>query len=581
VPLTPAFAQDEEQNDKPGRSVVRGRVVFGDSEQPLRRATLRLRKEFNRDFLKRTISGKRGEFNFEGVPAGTYYIDVEAPGIVTPMNGVSFSEFGFSIDESSLALVTVDGDNDVKTEVHAVRGAVITGRVSYDDGEPATHAQIVLYRQKGQTPVLFFLDNKLFTDDRGVYRIEGLPPGQYVVGAIENHSSGNKAMPRDAAGLVTAFHPTAPNVSAATVVSVQAGSEARDVNIKFVDAMRRLSGTLKWKQNTVAIKDAIVFLRRVGDPQVDFDYQQFVRMVTPPGGADNDALMLRDVFFLNLLGTNSPYVESDKNGRWSFQDVPQGTYVVSVAAPRPVEKGTKRDPDEDPPDFSNGTIRGSAEVKIDKDVDNLVIELTDRASIVGSVVIDGNRAIESSVAVRIASVGVQSILNSPGFVNKDGSFELHSVPAGSMQLDIYEPRGRHYYVRSMTGNGLDLLNEPLTVAEGEQVTGVQVVLGTDLATVEGRVVASSRSVAGAGVLLVPADQRKWGTRSLWGLARADAEGRFSLLLGPGEYVAVAWSLANEPTVPLESYVRARMSTAQRVTLQPNETRRVEVQAREP
>jgi len=89
--------------------------------------------------------------------------------------------------------------------------------------------------------------------------------------------------------------------------------------------------------------------------------------------------------------------------------------------------------------------------------------------------------------------------------------------------------------------------------------------------------ASSESVAGAGVLLFRADQREWGTHSLWEIARADAEGRFSLRLAPGEYVAVAWSLKDEPTVPLDAYVRARMSTAQRVTLQPNETRTVEVQ----
>jgi hypothetical protein len=127
---------------------------------------------------------------------------------------------------------------------------------------------------------------------------------------------------------------------------------------------------------------------------------------------------------------------------------------------------------------------------------------------------------------------------------------------------------------------LDLLSEPLTVADGEQVTGVQIVLGTDLATVEGRVVAASGggSVAGAGVVLLPADQRKWNTRSFWGLARADAEGKFSLRLAPGEYIAVAWSLANEPTEPLDSYVRTRLSTAQRVTLKPNETKALELQA---
>src|ERR1051325_9371028 len=121
LPLVTACAQDEAPNDKPGRSVVRGRVILADSEQPLRRANVRLRKEFNRDFLKRTVSGTRGEFSFQGVPAGTYYIDVDSPGIISLRNGSSFTDLGYSLDHSSLALVTVDGHNDVKTEVHAVR----------------------------------------------------------------------------------------------------------------------------------------------------------------------------------------------------------------------------------------------------------------------------------------------------------------------------------------------------------------------------------------------------------------------------------------------------------------------------
>jgi hypothetical protein len=156
LPLTAACAQDEVSNDKPGRSVVRGRVILADSEQPLRRANVCLRKEFNRDVLKRTVSGKRGEFSFQDVPAGTYYIEADSPGVISLRNGVSFTDLGYSLDGSSLALITVDGTNDVKTEVRAVRGAVISGRISYADDEPATRAQLVLYRQMGQTSELFF-----------------------------------------------------------------------------------------------------------------------------------------------------------------------------------------------------------------------------------------------------------------------------------------------------------------------------------------------------------------------------------------------------------------------------------------
>ena len=215
-PLASAFAQDEVEvpapDNKPSRSVVHGRVIFADSEQPLRRATVRLRKELNRDVLKRTISGRRGEFSFQGIAEGTYYIEVDARGIVAPTNGISFTDMGFSIEESGVTLVTVDGTNDVKTEIRAIRGGALSGRVSYSDGEPATRARIVLYRQQGQNPVLFFTDKAVLTDDRGVYRIEGLPSGKYVVGVVENHAGGDKTLPLDSAGLVTAYHSDATNL---------------------------------------------------------------------------------------------------------------------------------------------------------------------------------------------------------------------------------------------------------------------------------------------------------------------------------------------------------------------------------
>lgn len=576
--LMSAYAQSEAPKDKPAQSTVRGRVILSDSEQPLRRATLFLRKQFNWGFVKRAVSGKRGEFSFQGVPAGTYYLEVDAPGLVTTSNSFSFTDLGFSVDDAGLVLVTVDGVNDVKTEVRAVRGAAISGRVSYVDGEPATRARLVLYRQKGQSFVLFVSFSSLFTDDRGVYRIEELPPGQYVVGAIENHISSEIGFPKDGGGLVTAFHPAASTVSAATVVSVQTGSEARDVNIKLVEEPRRLSGTVKWKPDNAAIKGAVVFLRRVGDPQVDVDFGEFMTAITSDSDKKSDAAAFVSLGFLTLVSTNSPFSESDENGRFSFPGLPSGTYVVSVDAPLPATKDGS-------PQLSEARVKGSAAVKIvDKDIDSFVIELTPGAKIIGSVVIEGNASPKNSVGVKVFTEGSQQLMNFPTAVNADGSFVMSSVPAGPVRLDIIERNGAsNYYIRSMTGKGLDLRHEPLVVAEGEQVTGVQIVLGADMATVEGRVVSASGggSVAGAGVILLPADQRQWNTRSLWGMARADSEGRFSLRLAPGDYVAVAWSLSNEPTAPLDTYVRTRLSTTQRITLTPNETKSLEVQLREP
>jgi hypothetical protein len=594
--VTSVFAQDEGSVSKtaearPARSMVRGRLIFADSEQPLRRAIVRLRKDFNRDFLKRTISGKNGGFEFEAVPAGTYYVDVEAPGVVSLASGVSFSNLGFSIDEEMLQQVTVDGNSDIKTEIRVTKGATIAGRISYVDGEPATHARIVLYRKKGQTPVLFFTDSASFTDDRGAYRIEGLPSGNYFVGAVENNSGGEKTLPRDGAGLITAYHPAALSVREATTVSVDAGVEAREVNIKFDETPHRLSGELKWKQGDTPIKHATVFLRRTDDPQMELDRDQFLKMVTPVGNLDNDDLMMQHMFFFSLLSSNSPYVEADESGRWSYEDVSPGTYVVTVVAPVPVSKPTKPKPANEndltmfeglreQPDFSEGILRGSAEVTIkDEDVDDLPIDLSEGASIGGSVVIEGSTE-STTITVNAISDRLPSLFSLPAYVKQDRTFVLESVPAGAVRLDVSEPRAAKYYVRSMTGKGLDLLKEPLVLEEGEQVSGVRIVLATDLANIEGRVISATdgRSVPGAGVVLLPVDIRKWVSRSATGLARADAEGRFSIRIPPGEYLVLAWSVANEPAVPLETYVREHAETAGRITLQPGQTKVIDIPA---
>jgi len=79
--------------------------------------------------------------------------------------------------------------------------------------ESRQHARGSCYTGKRvKTAVLFFSDAALLTDDRGVYRIEGLPSGRYFVGAVENNSGGERTLPRDGAGLVTAYHPAALSV---------------------------------------------------------------------------------------------------------------------------------------------------------------------------------------------------------------------------------------------------------------------------------------------------------------------------------------------------------------------------------
>jgi hypothetical protein len=74
-----------------------------------------------------------------------------------------------------------------------VRGAEVSGSVAYDDGSPAVGFQMnLLYpfgaENSGQTVKLSnsqvdFPGELGMTDDRGHFRLSGIPPGSYVLAA--------------------------------------------------------------------------------------------------------------------------------------------------------------------------------------------------------------------------------------------------------------------------------------------------------------------------------------------------------------------------------------------------------------
>ena len=87
------------------QSVVSGRIVFDGTERPLRRVKVSL-ASFGGGSSKYSITDLRGNFRFENVPAGSYFVLVSAPGIVTPVSSPIMSEIrraNGGISEDTLA----------------------------------------------------------------------------------------------------------------------------------------------------------------------------------------------------------------------------------------------------------------------------------------------------------------------------------------------------------------------------------------------------------------------------------------------------------------------------------------------
>jgi hypothetical protein len=590
-----AAAAQERQNakgqQKEGRASVRGRVTFADTGKPVRRAVVSLLTDLNHPGVSRTLTDRRGEFRFRGVPAGKYLVAADAPGIVSRSSGFSIRDSGFGLEglEKSLGRVTVGEDGEAKVEFTVERGGAITGRVTYSDGEPAAGAHILLYTNKGGELTRYFTD-VVRTDDRGAYLVEGLPPGDYVVGVIERGAGGGKTYPRmDGSGLTSRYHPSAASAKDATAVRVEAGGESEDVDVRLAEnELRRLAGVVRWRRGGEPAQRASVMLRRRDDPGVEVSVSDFLQNITPEG-TDKDDTMMRDSSLFTMMSSNTPYVDVDAQGRWSFEDVAPGVYVLTVTAPLPLEKPIKPEGGgEKPTDVETDIAymnrpNVSRRLLITLGSSDLVeqrIELTEGGRVSGVLTADGGAPPSFGVTVLASQpgIGVEALLMTNAWTKRDGTFMLEAVTPGEVYLDVSLPRGSGHYVRSVTANGVDLMRAPLRVIDGVEAAGVRIELGSDLAKVSGRVLNPDdrAPAAGAVVMLVAADEGLWQSRASRVFARADAAGEFKVEAAPGEYLLFALRPGDEPSGPVEGFVRSRAASARRVSLKPGANPRLEL-----
>src|SRR5262249_52422726 len=125
----------------------------------------------------RAKTDENGRFRITKVAAGAYFVRTIAPGFT------STSETAFEPQGKTLNLA--DGEAVENMDLELKRGGVITGRVVDTKGRPLVEEGVELFKvDKDGKREYFQLDNFYqinSTDDRGVYRIYGLPEGRYLV----------------------------------------------------------------------------------------------------------------------------------------------------------------------------------------------------------------------------------------------------------------------------------------------------------------------------------------------------------------------------------------------------------------
>lgn len=182
---------------------------------------------------RNTAVDSNGNFKLEGLDAGVYSVFCSVPGFVSAPPA--------SPDEPRPYYHT--GDSVTLT---LIKGGVITGTVTTTTNVPVVAAAVRAYRVRdanGRPDQGVLQPRERPTDDRGVYRFYGLPPGSYVVsvGGAGRYYGGAGASPYDNDA------PTyAPSATRDTAMEIVVGSgEEITADIQYRgEPGQAISGTL-------------------------------------------------------------------------------------------------------------------------------------------------------------------------------------------------------------------------------------------------------------------------------------------------------------------------------------------------
>ncbi len=482
-----------------GTAIIRGRVMTSDG-RPVPQAVVRLESQDSPRLMPAAVTNRAGEYEFQRLFAAAYSVVASKPGFLT----TAYGQQRPSDMRESIELRSSEARNDVNIALR--RPSALSGRITDESGEPMERASVhvlrIQYRDGRRRLVDAGGGGTHRTDDRGAYRIYGLPPGEYFV-------SGS-------AGQVTAGQPSSdrPGYATTYLPGTVNPAEARRITIDGVQDVTDLDFALS-RTPTARIAGTIV--DATGNPVI--------------GG-----LLLATSRRSAAVGTEAADARIDRDGRFEFPNVSPGEYVIHAS------KGRK-----DPYTEGEGavhfvTVNGS-------DVTNLRLRLSRGSTLRGRITLEGTPSPELYTAVTLQALPVDpdrtpQNVGSPASarIQSDWTFAMEGLSGPRVLRLTDAPRG--WMLAAVRLNGQDVTDSPLPFGTSDQsTTDVEVVLTDRVSKVVGRVTdARGQAVPGAIAVLFSTDRTRWGDTSRFVTVSraADRDGMFSVeQLPSGEYYVAA------------------------------------------
>lgn len=416
--LTSAVIHSQPQAQAKAGASIAGKVTL--RGKPVSRAVVLV----SSDSLSEVGRGKtdaNGQYQITNLPAGSYSVVATAPALT-------------SVDERDQygRQITLDhGEMREDVDFSLVRGGAITGRVSEANGRPIVEEQIsiIALSPRRQQQPYYRPSSMMATDDRGVYRVYGLPPGRYKVSVGEGAGSLYRRLNQGQSYYPQTYYPGVSDASKADIVDLVEGGEVSGVDIL-------VGGRARTLEVSGRIVDA-----ETGRPQPGIGW----------GYGGNG---------MSTYGT-----PSDANGGFKITGLMPGRYSVFA--------GCAGDYYMDPIEFD----------LTDHDVTGLEIRRRRGASISGKVVVEGvsDRAVLNNLyKVSLSAGGVDSS------TGPDGSYYFCGLRPGRVKVSARSWPSSGFWLVRVERDGVDL-REGIDVSPGDHVTGVSIVLAYGTGVIRGQV----------------------------------------------------------------------------------------------
>jgi hypothetical protein len=506
------LAQSANQSP-PQRPAARGGSITGrivsESGKPMPNARVMVSGS-GRQAVRRTINtDEAGRFVADDLPRGSYAITAQASGYVL-------------VREPGDTVHHRPGDS---VNLVLKKGGAITGKVTNPDGDPVACVQMnatLLRDERGRRNEATYGQSR-YTDDRGVYRLFGLPAGTYIIAAASKSVGGQMltAYGDDA----PTYHPSATRDIAAEVV-LQWGAEALGIDIRYRGEQgHTISGTVidagLTDSSVVGVNIALV-------------------------RASNDTLEAQA--FVQPRGSERAF---------ALQGVPDGDYYLTA----------RRSPYQS----DDGAVSKRVPVKVrDRDITGVGVGLVPLGSIAGRLTLDlATRELKCETKLAPAAEETLMSLSSEDTDSTDpsyrfssalhtpdskGDFVFQGLPAGRFRVDSRLLLDEAWYVRALTVPGptdtpVDASGTGIVVRQGVRINGVRLVLGEGAASIRGRVATDKEGASLPDRLrihLVPSEPNSADETLRFIEVEVQSDSSFKLMnVAPGRYWLLARQLPEE------------------------------------